>query len=57
MYRSLEDGTQMKSSIRPITDNTTEEEFNKLVADIEGTSEPANELPKKSKNKKNKKKK
>lgn len=57
VYRSLEDGTQMKSSIRPITDNTTEEEFNKLVADIEGTSEPANELPKKSKNKKNKKKK
>ena len=49
--------TQMKSSIRPITDNTTEEEFDKLVADIEGTTEPVNELPKKSKNKKNKKKK
>jgi hypothetical protein len=49
VYRSLEDGTQMKSFIRPVTDNTTDEELNKLVADIEGTVEVSNKSKKKKK--------
>tara|TARA_B110000093_G_C12960153_1_gene406860 strand:+ start:1340 stop:2845 length:1506 start_codon:yes stop_codon:yes gene_type:complete len=52
VYRSLEDGTQMKSFIRPVTDNTTDEELNKLVADIEGTVEVSNKSKKKNKKKK-----
>ena len=49
VYRSLEDGTQMKSFIRPVTDNTTDEELNKLVADIEGTGEVSKKSKKKKK--------
>lgn len=60
VYRSLTGENQERSSIRPITEQTTQEELDLLVADIEGTGSSTVQTPqqtsKKSKSKNKKKK-
>jgi hypothetical protein len=60
VYRSLTGENQERSSIRPITEQTTQAELDLLVADIEGTGSSTVQTPqpssKKSKSKNKKKK-